>query len=426
MLSNKYIVKLDIRMNKEPGFFKKMWGGRKATKSPSPSSSTSLAALATHATLGGGYTTFDTAMGREYETNSVVYRCVSLIARNISSVPLVLYQENQIIQSHPLLDLLKRPNSSQSYESFFESLVTYLLLTGNSYVYAVAETECPDRLGQLYVLRSDRLSVKSHTHGLPERYEYRSGNHLLSIPVDPETGQSALMHLKLFSPWGDNQGISPLKSAQSMIALQNTIVAHNISLLHNAGCPSGALIVKGANLTEEQVYQLREQLRTMKTKAGAGHMMLLNGPFEWKEMGLSPKDMDFAEGRTLASREIAQVFGVPPLCIGILGDSTYTSYQEARMHLWEDTLLPLLDTLVAQFNQWLVPYYGSDLCLGYNKDSIHALIPRREKLWDKVSTISCLTINEKRHMLGYPPLNGGDVLAAGSDRTALLQGDLPC
>jgi phage portal protein BeeE len=96
------------------------------------------------------------------------------------------------------------------------------------------------------------------------------------------------------------------------------------------------------------------------------------------------------------------------------------------MHLWEDTLLPLLDTLVAQFNQWLVPYYGSDLCLGYNKDSIHALIPRREKLWDKVSTISCLTINEKRHMLGYPPLNGGDVLAAGSDRTALLQGDLPC
>lgn len=406
-------------MNKESRFFKSMWPGK---KTPNPTPTKTVSSLATY--VAGGYSTFEQPLGREYETNSVVYRCVSLIARNLSSVPLVLCQGHDIISDHPVLNLLHRPNPMQSYDSFFESLVTYLLLTGNSYVYAISENHQPDHLGQLYVLRSDRLSIKSNHVGLPEHYAYQTGNQMLTIPVDPDTGQSAIMHLKLFNPWGDHQGLSPLKSAQSMISLQNTIIAHNISLLQNAGCPSGALIVKGANLTEQQIYELREQLRTMKTKTGAGNMMLLNGPFEWQEMGLSPKDMDFAEGRNLAAREIAQVFGVPPLCIGLPGDTTYTSYQEARLHLWEDTLLPLLDTILAQLNQWLLPYYGTNLSLTYNKDKIHALIPRREKLWDKVSRISCLTINEKRHMLGYAPLDGGDVLAAESDRTALLnQGD---
>jgi HK97 family phage portal protein len=180
-------------------------------------------------------------------------------------------------------------------------------------------------------------------------------------------------------------------------------------------------MVKGSQLTLAQQNDLRQQLQTMKARGGAGAMLVLDGQFEWKEMGLSPKDMDFNEGRTMAAREIAQVFGVPPMCIGILGDSTYSNYQEARLHLWEDTCLPLLDMILGHLNRWLLPHYGSDLTLSYSKDDIHALIPRREKMWERVCKISCLTINEKRKILGYEALEGGDTLAEGSERNAVLE-----
>ena len=346
-----------------------------------------------------------------YDKNAVVYRCITLIARNIASVPLILYQNHQRLSHHPVLDLLKKPNLMQNYTSFCEGLATYLLLSGNSFIQAFCQEDSSQTISELYVLPPHRMRIIPSLEGRPKAYEYRLGNRKYSIDVDGDTGESAILHIKLFNPLDDYLGASPIKAAQSMIELQNVIVSHNLTLLHNAGCPSGALMLKGGqHLTPDQEHHLREQVQTMKSRGGAGKMLVLTGDFEWKEMGLRPKDMDFTEGRTMASREIAQVFGVPPMCIGILGDSTYSNYQEARLHLWEDTCLPLLDMILADLNQWLLPYYGSDLTLSYSKDDIHALIPRREKMWEKVCKITCLTLNERREMLGYGPIQGGDVL----------------
>jgi len=70
--------------------------------------------------------------------------------------------------------------------------------------------------------------------------------------------------------------------------------------------------------------------------------------------------------------------------------------------------------ILSDLNQWLLSYYGSNLSLSYNKDDIHALIPRREKMWEKVCKITCLTINERREMLGYGPIEGGDAFEFAS------------
>lgn len=374
--------------------------------------------LGSYASLEGG------SLGSSYDKNAVVYRCVTLLARNIASVPLNLYAHQVRIHQHPVLDLLARPNPMQNYSSLCEAMVTHLLLSGNAFMQAVATEDSGDTLCELHVLRPDRVHMRQGPSGMPMAYEYAVGSRKYTLAVDPDTGASPILHVKLFNPMEDHLGMSPLKSAQSMVDLQNVIVAHNLALLRNAGCPSGALMVKGSQLTPQQHSDLRQQVQGMKSRAGAGTMLVLDGDFEWKEMGLRPKDMDFNEGRTMAAREIAQVFGVPPMCIGILGDSTYSNYQEARLHLWEDTCLPLLDMLLGHLNRWLLPYYGAGLTLSYNKDDIHALIPRREKMWEKVCKISCLTINEKRKMLGYEPLRGGDTLAEGSERTALLEENL--
>lgn len=122
----------------------------------------------------------------------------------------------------------------------------------------------------------------------------------------------------------------------------------NHLLLQNGARPSGALIVKDSNgyLSDEQFERLQTQLsEKFSGNSNAGKPLLLEGGLGWQEMSINPKDMDFIESKNSAAREIALAFGVPPQLLGINGDNTYSNMQEARLALWEETLIPLLDKI---------------------------------------------------------------------------------
>lgn len=128
--------------------------------------------------------------------------------------------------------------------------------------------------------------------------------------------------------------------------------------------------------------------------------MVLEGGLEWKEMSLSPKEMDFIDMKQSAARDIALAFGVPPQLLGIPGDNTYSNLAEARLALWEQTVLPLVSQLTEALNHWLVPFYGEGVVLGYDLDKISALSPRREAMWKRVKDADFLTDEEKRALVG--------------------------
>jgi len=71
---------------------------------------------------------------------------------------------------------------------------------------------------------------------------------------------------------------------------------------------------------------------------------------------------------------------------------------------WEDTIIPLLNQIIDNLNFWLVPDFGKDLKLTFNKDEINVLAQKREKLWQYVENASFITKNEKRQMFGFSPI----------------------
>jgi HK97 family phage portal protein len=351
-----------------------------------------------------------------YQKNAIVYRAITLIARSAASVTWQLTHKGHIIDTHPLLTLLKQPNPLQGGRHLVEEMLSYLLLAGNSYVEAVGmENGGP---AELYTLRPDRMKVVPGRGGVPEAYEYQVSGETKRLSVSPLEGHSALLHLKLFHPQNDWYGMSPLEAARTAIESHNTVVAHNISLLKNGGRPSGALFMNNKDLpplSEEQRQDLRTSLsEAYQGSQNAGQIMILEGDFTWKEMGLSPKDMDFIEGKNVTAREIAQIFGVPPMLVGIPGDATFSNYREARLNFWEETVLPLLDQVTSQLNRWLTPHFGPDLELQYNLDQIPAIAAKREAQWEKMNQCNFLTPNEKRAAFGYPPVSGGDKLTSQS------------
>jgi HK97 family phage portal protein len=374
-------------------------------------------------TFGGSYyvptNRFDRFVDEGYRQNVIAYRCVNVIARALGSVPWLLYQrdlsgkrsvEEHEIESHPLLELLNCPSPRQAGSSFMEEVVSYLLLSGNSYIESVLDGD--GMPVALFPVRPDRVKIKPGDRGVPASYSMQIGaGKYREFPVDPLTGQSKMLHIKLFHPMNDWYGLSPMEAAAKAIDQHNAVGGHNLALLSNGGRPSGALMIRpnenGLGLTDGQRSSLRGDLkRAYEGADNAGRVMILEGDFEWKEMGMTPKDLDFVEGKNVSAREICQAFGVPPMLAGVPGDATFANYREARFHLWEDTILPLIEMLVAEFNLWLQPYFGHDLRLGYDLDGIQALAPKREAMWQKIAAADFLTEDEKRQAVGYGPRPG--------------------
>jgi HK97 family phage portal protein len=356
-----------------------------------------------------------------YHKNVIVYRCINLIMRGISSVPWLLYKKSkdqdheEEILEHPLLSLLNCPSPKHAGSAFMESVVGHLLLSGNAYIEMIFNHSAVPQ--ELHVLRPDRVNIISNerecSRNIPLGFEYRYQNQCQYYPVDPITGRSRLIHLKLFHPLNDWYGMSPLEAAKLSIDQHNTVSLHNLSILLNGGRPSGALMIK-QQLTDQQRNILKDDLTTAyEGSKNAGRLLVLEGDMDWKELGFSPKDLDFVSGKQVSAREIAQSFGIPPMLVGVLGDATFANYREARFHLWEDTILPFMEFLLSEFNLWITSLFEEQnfkLRLDYDSDSIPALSSRRESSWQNMISAHFLTVNEKRAALGYGPINGGDTL----------------
>jgi hypothetical protein len=138
---------------------------------------------------------------------------------------------------------------------------------------------------------------------------------------------------------------------------------------------------------------------------------LLEGDFDWKEMAMSPKDMDFLQNKNMAAKDIALCFGVPSQLIGIPDSQTYANVQEARLALYEETIIPLAQRIESDLNEWLAPSFGDGINIKLDIESIPAMTERRRRIYENVTSAvreGIISRNEARERLGLEPINGGD------------------
>ena len=341
------------------------------------------------------------ALMREgFQQNPVVYRSVRMIAEAAARVPILYFDGRRELIDSPLQLLLSAPNPAESGTGFFESVAGYLLLSGNAYCEVVdvsADTK------ELYALRPDRMRVVPGRDGWPLAYDYSVSGDTVRFDMTGE-GVKPILHLKLFDPLDDHYGLSPIVAAARAIDSHNAASAWNKALLDNAARPSGALVYSGpagASLTSEQFERLKQELaESYEGSANAGRPLLLEGGLDWRPLSLTPKDMDFMEAKAAAAREIALAFGIPPLLLGLPGDSTYANFAEAQRSFWRQTAIPLAIRIHEQIALWLAPLFGT-LSVLPDLDRVPALSSERDALWARINAASFLTEDEKREAVGY-------------------------
>ena len=356
-------------------------------------------------------TDFENLAKEGFEKNVWVYRCVMEIAKAGSNIPINLYRRNSQgelteIKSHDLLSLLWNPNPHMSMQEFMENVIAFSQLAGNSYFLHNGPANKPPR--ELWVMKPNRMRVIPDRRDLVGGYEYWVNGQKTTLD------KNEISHIKLFSALDDFYGLSPIQVGARSIDSDNFANNWNASLLQNGARPSGAMVTEGT-LGDTQYKRLKKAIDEQHAGSkNAGRPMLLEGGLDWKEMSLSPKEMDFQGAKSMTRLEICSAFGVPPEIVGDHEHATYSNYQEARKGFYQDTVIPVLNKVVDVMNNDLVPKFdpNGNLFLQIDRDKIDALQEDRDKVYDraiKAVQSGILEVNEGREEMGYEAIEGGNV-----------------
>ena len=339
---------------------------------------------------------YDAQLREAFLANPVAQRAIRLVAEGAAEVP--VYAAGEEPGDRRAEALIRQPG-------LVERVAAQLLLHGNAFVQFI-----PDAGGlpaELFALAPDRVTIEQDAQGWPSAYRYRAGEGVTRLAPTDGAGRPTLVHLRALNPTDDLLGAGALGAASGAVAVHNAAAAWNKALLDNAARPSGALVYEpgeaGATLSPDQFDRLkREMEQGFQGANNAGRPMLLEGGLRWQALSLSPADMDFAELKNGAARDVALAFGVPPMILGLPGDNTYANYQEANRALWRLTVVPLANRIVRGIAAGLARWWP-DLDLRLDLDGLPALAADRESLWAQLKGADFLTVAEKREMLGFPP-----------------------
>ncbi|WP_084395654.1 phage portal protein [Henriciella aquimarina] len=362
-------------------------------KTETRSHSSSLVALANLPASQWGRMDAGALMRDGYAGNAVAYRAVRMIAEAAASIPLACSDD-------AAASLLASPSPDEAGRVLLERLYGDLQITGNAWAEAVTLAGDTAPKG-LFALRADTVRAETNAQGGLTAWKVRQRRGERLIPRAPD-GWNPVLHLKLYHPSDNIYGLPPLAAARKALDLHNGAASWAKALLDNAARPSGALVYgqDGATLTPDQFERLKEELEAAHTgQQNAGRPLLLDGGLDWKPMSLSPAEMDFAETRHAAAREIALAFGVPPMLLGIPGDNTYSTYREANIAFWRLTVLPLVTKVADALTVWLAGRF-EDAVVKPDLEDVPAFAAEREALWARLEAASFLTKAEKRKLAG--------------------------
>lgn len=357
---------------------------------------------------------------RYYSSVSAIATAVDLVADSFSALSPVVYDKNKLSYDtdNDMIRFLSRPSMFQSGPDFFRSLSSFYIITGNVFVLS---TGVPTRAPvELSVISPATVSVEIDTDGLVKKYTVRNGN-TDTVFTRKDTGKRVryfngtdreLYHIKDFSAQGNTNGASKLDAIYYSIEQLIKSDIHNLSLLKKGARPSGAIKIP-AGMSDPDFTRLKDELASkIQGAENTGSILALVDGLEWLELGTNNKDLDFLNLKTEVKESIYVRLGIP-LPLVSTATMSYSNYSEARVALYDQAVLPLMNKLYRE----LFTFLGDRFKLNDNQEltvdqsTVPALADRRLSMLEKQAKLNVLSDNEIRGSLGYESIGKeGDII----------------
>jgi HK97 family phage portal protein len=344
-----------------------------------------------------------------YATSSLIYSAVKIRSSAITRPPLLVYQNRDnptpVGEGHPLQILLDKVNDWWTGRDLWEATSTYLDLWGSAF-WILKKTSPLAPPTEIWLYRPDKMRV------LGDRATYIRG-----FVYHEERGETffppeEVVWLKNFNPLSEFSGFSPLAPSRLSADTAMLSMRHNAAVFKN-GVLSDTGILSEDAVTDEQVEEILARIKARHSGVENSHNpTILGGIKDIKNLGLSPKDMEFLGSLRWSLEDIARVFGVPKILLQDLERSTYENVNAAERLFWRNTVIPQLKFLEAELNEMLVPQFGDDsIFVEFDLSDIEAIQEDENAVALRQQndiTKGIITINEARQERNLPPVPWGD------------------
>jgi len=380
-----------------------------------------------------------------YETGNAIlpntalkyYNCISaistgidLIAEEIENIHPVIFdkQEKKFLDdkesaNDPILKLLNFPNSDVTRSEFFGQIARYFGITGNVFIGATGNINKPP----LELLNINPILIrieKSSVDTFPEKYIFTPDTTKNFVFMREEKNgrlifisnneQQQLWHIRGFNTSTGQSGLwarPKLNAIFLEIEQFNNANIHNLSFLEKGMRPS-AVITSETDFTQDQRDSIREQFIGSHSGAdNAGALFFLDGgKFNVAQLSQNMKDMDFRGLRADMKIDIFNRLKVP-LPLVTTENQKFDNMREAKLSLYDNAVLPLLNKILHELTLFLFPRFNRDInrfTLAFDPNDIQVLRERIRISNNEMKDI--LTKNELRNLENFDDQEGGDIL----------------
>ena len=275
---------------------------------------------------------------------ATVYACVRLLAESVAQLPLHLYRVTEPdgqekANDHPLYKILFRePNPEMTSFSYWEAVMTHLLLWGNSYSQVIRDGK--NAVLGLYPLLPENVEIDRTENG--ELYYIY---HAYTNEVPGETNKDIIfrrdeiLHIPGLS-FNGLVGFSPIAMMKNSLGTTMAVERYGSAFFKNGAQPAGVLEHPG---TLKDPQKIRNDW--VKAYGGAGNahrVAVLEEGMSYKPISLPPEDSQFLSTREFGVEEICRIFRVPPHMVQDLKRATFSNIEHQSIDFVVHTLDPWL------------------------------------------------------------------------------------
>ena len=278
---------------------------------------------------------------------STVYACVRVIAETVASLPFAVFEQDksgsQKAIDHPLYHVLHdEPNPEMTSFIWRETMLTHLLLWGNSYN-QILRAGRGSIIG-IYPLLPDRMEVDRDDKGnLTYTYSTTNGQTVKLRPEDvlhiPGLGFDGIM------------GYSPIAVERNAVGLSIAAEEFGSKFFSNGATPSGIL-------THPNTVKNPKALRESWTEAYGGssnsnRVAILEEGMTFTRISMPNNEAQFLETRKFQVSEICRIYRVPPHMIGDLEHATFSNIEHQSIDFAVHCIRPWLVRIEQSINRSL-------------------------------------------------------------------------
>lgn len=336
---------------------------------------------------------------------SVVWACVNLRSRIISSMPLnIKNQDRTIAVDNPLYDLLHRsPNNDMTASDFWGLISLDLDLWGNAYV--LIKKNSTGNITTLNPLPPAKVLPRRNQNGSVSYLSYKDKEKKEEYQ---EYSEDEILHFRGIS-FNGLIGLSPIEYAANFLGSQIAADKTADTLFANS-LKSPVIIETGERILQNaQREQLRENLAYFTQPENAGRALVLEAgqKIATNKISLSPMDSQLLDSRKWGVEEICRIFGVPPVLIGHTDKSS--SWSSSLEQTNQQFLTYGIDPTLVRFEQTLekklltATQRKDGMLIQFNRSALlRADMASRANFYTSLLQNGVMTRNEARSYEDFP------------------------